>query len=97
MGCLSKIGCLALVIILLIVGYLGRGLWMPKLRGSRAEPATATSAWQPLTPEGGARAQRVLQQLSSQSSEMSRAASVRASVRSVMPSWRWPCRSVRSP
>lgn len=64
MGCLSKIGCLALVIILLIVGYLGRGLWMPKLRGSRAEPATATSAWQPLTPEGGARAQRVLQQLS---------------------------------
>src|SRR5687767_1188849 len=64
MGCLKKIGCLSLAIVLLIVGYLGRGLWMPKIRGSKPEPVTATSTWQPLTPQGAGRAQRMLQQLS---------------------------------
>ena len=66
MGCLKKIGCLALVIVLLVVGFLGRGLWLPKLRGAKAEPVTATSTWQPLTQEGASRAQRVLTQLSQQ-------------------------------
>jgi hypothetical protein len=66
MGCLKTIGCLALVIVLLGVGFLGRGLWMPKLRDSKSEPVTATSTWQPLTQAGAARAQRVLQQLSQQ-------------------------------
>lgn len=61
MGCLSKIGCLALIVILLVVGFLGRGLWMPKLRTSSD---TAAGTWQPLSQEGAARAQRVLQQLS---------------------------------
>lgn len=63
MGCLRKIGCLSLLIVLAVVGYLGRGLWLPKLRGSKSD-ATATSTWQPLTPEGASRAQRVLTQLS---------------------------------
>ena len=63
MGCLSKIGCLAVIVVLLVVGYLGRGLWLPKLRQSN-EAATATSGWQPLSQEGASRAQRVLQQLS---------------------------------
>lgn len=64
MGCLKKIGCLSLAVILLAVGYLGRGLWMPRLRDSKPEPVTATSTWQPLTPQGAARAQRMLQQMS---------------------------------
>jgi hypothetical protein len=61
MGCLRKIGCLALIVILLVVGFLGRGLWMPKLRKSET---AAASGWQLLSTEGAARAQRVLQQLS---------------------------------
>lgn len=62
MGCLKKLGCLALIVVLLAVGFLGRGLWMPKLR--KAETTAATGGWQPLTQQGAARAQRVLQQLS---------------------------------
>ena len=62
MGCLRKIGCLALIVVLLVVGFLGRGLWMPKLRKSSS--AKAGNTWQPLSQEGAARAQRVLQQLS---------------------------------
>ena len=61
MGCLSKIGCLALIVVVLVVGYLGRGLWMPKLR--KTNTATAT-IWEPLSQQGAARAQRILQQLS---------------------------------
>ena len=61
MGCLKKIGCLSFLIVLVVVGYLGRGLWLPKLR---KPDATAASTWQPLTPEGASRAQRVLTQLS---------------------------------
>jgi hypothetical protein len=61
MGCLRKIGCLSFLIVLLVVGYLGRGLWLPKLRNP---DAAAASTWQPLTDEGASRAQRVLTQLS---------------------------------
>ena len=62
MGCLRKIGCLALVIVLLVVGFLGRGLWMPKLR-KPSETAAAAGGWQPMTEEGASRAQRILGQL----------------------------------
>lgn len=63
MGCLRKIGCISLVIVLAVVGYLGRGLWMPKLRDAKPESAAAADTWQPLSEQGAARAQRVLQQL----------------------------------
>lgn len=63
MGCLKKIGCLAVLVVLLVAGFLGRGLWMPKLRKTETASST-TSTWQPLTQAGAARAQRVLQQLS---------------------------------
>jgi hypothetical protein len=62
MGCLKKIGCLAVLLVLLVVGFLGRGLWLPKLR--KSNDTAAASTWQPLTQEGASRAQRVLQQLS---------------------------------
>lgn len=63
MGCLRKIGCLSFLIVLVVVGYLGRGLWLPKLRKADT-PAAAANTWQPLTQEGASRAQRVLTQLS---------------------------------
>lgn len=62
MGCLRKIGCLVLIIVLIGVGFLGRGLWLPKVR--KSNDTAAASTWQPLTQAGASRAQRVLQQLS---------------------------------
>jgi hypothetical protein len=66
MGCLRKIGCLALLVVLVAVGFLGRGLWLPKIRGTpkSGTSAAAEGTWQPLTTEGGRRAQHVIAQLS---------------------------------
>ena len=65
MGCLKKIGCLAVIVLLVGGGFLFRGLWVPKLRGTpKVESTAAAGTWQPLTPEGGARAARVIAQLS---------------------------------
>jgi hypothetical protein len=64
MGCLRRIGCLAVIAVVLVAGFLLRGLWLPKLRGKpRAETAAVAGGWQDLTPEGGNRAQRVISQL----------------------------------
>lgn len=63
MGCLRKVGCLALVIVLVALGFLGRGLWMPKLRSSSEKTAPTAGGWQPMTEEGASRAQRILAQL----------------------------------
>ena len=64
MGCLKRFGCLALLVVLLIVGFFTRGLWVPKLRGTKAEPVAAgSSGWQPLTREAGQRGARLMQQL----------------------------------
>ena len=62
MGCLKKIGCLALLLILVIVAFLGRGLWLPKLK--KSESSAVANTWQPLTQAGASRAQRLLEQLS---------------------------------
>lgn len=62
MGCLGKIGCVALLLILAVVAFVGRGLWLPKLK--KTESAAVANTWQPLTQEGASRAQRLLEQLS---------------------------------
>lgn len=66
MGCLKKFGCLALIVVIVLAAFLGRGLWLPKIRGASKSDAAAIAAgtWQPLTTEGGQRAQRVIAQLS---------------------------------
>lgn len=65
MGCLQKIGCLAVLVVLLVVGYLGRGLWLPMIR-KPSESTAAAAGWQPLTDVGAGRAQRMLSQLSNE-------------------------------
>jgi hypothetical protein len=64
MGCLRKLGCLGLIAVILVGGFLLRGLWLPKLRGKPKTETAAAGTWQPLTTEGGQRAQRVIAQLS---------------------------------
>lgn len=66
MGCLKKLGCLVVLVLLAIVAWLTRDTWLSALR---REPSAAGrelgSTWQPLTPDGARRAQAALQRLSS--------------------------------
>jgi hypothetical protein len=64
MGCIARLGCLTLLAILAVVGWLTRDRWMGMLRGG--DDAVVTSAapvWAPLTDEGAARARRQIQGL----------------------------------
>ena len=59
MGCIARIGCLVLVVLLAICGWLTRDQWLPKLTGHPATSGSvAESPWQPLSPEAGSRGKR---------------------------------------
>jgi hypothetical protein len=64
MGCLSRIGCLVLVIIVAIVAWITSDRWLPKITG-RAPTTTATGpVWQPITAQGAERTRQLLTRLS---------------------------------
>ena len=66
MGCIARLGCLVMVVCLAIGGWLTRDRWLPKLTGhGAATDSAALSAWQPLSPEAGARGKRKVDELSS--------------------------------
>jgi hypothetical protein len=70
MGCLRSLGCLVLIVILAACAWIFRASWLPLLHRGPAQPASgATPAvvWQPLTPEGGARAKETVQKLGTRS------------------------------
>jgi hypothetical protein len=64
MGCIARLGCLVMLALIAIAGWLTRDQWLPKLTG---HPSTtvAVSTWQPLSPEAGARGQKKIDELSS--------------------------------
>jgi hypothetical protein len=67
-GCLRRLGCLV-IIVLGVLLYLARDHWLPTFRdvtgiGAAAEPVAADGSWEPLTPEGAARARARVQSLS---------------------------------
>lgn len=63
-GCLGRLGCLAVLLIGGAIAFLTRDMWMPRvLPRSSAPPVVATSAWQPVTPEGAMRARRSIESL----------------------------------
>jgi len=65
MGCLGRLGCLILVVILAVCAWFTRGMWLPRVRGTAGGAASSvTSTWQPLTKDGAARAATALQKLS---------------------------------
>lgn len=68
MGCLRRLGCLVLIVVLGIAAWLTRDLWLPRLRealGERKPAAPAPAAvWQPLTKDGAERARIALRRLS---------------------------------
>ncbi len=65
MGCIARLGCLILLVILGCIAWLTRGQWLPKLR-SQLGSSTESSAnpWQPLTAQGAARSRDALARLS---------------------------------
>lgn len=66
MGCFARLGCLVLLAVLAVAGWFTRDQWLPKLTGHSSASATAaTSTWQPLSPEAGARGKKKIDELSS--------------------------------
>jgi len=66
MGCIARLGCLVMLALLAIGGWLTRDQWLPKLTGrSATTESAALSTWQPLSPEAGARGKRKIDDLSS--------------------------------
>lgn len=61
MGCLARLGCLILLVVLGVCAWFTRNLWIPaKLR----PPAPIVNPWQPVTDAGAARTRDALQKLS---------------------------------
>jgi hypothetical protein len=59
-------GCLVMLALLAIGGYLTRDQWLPRITGrSSASESAALSTWQPLSPEAGSRGKQKIDQLSS--------------------------------
>jgi hypothetical protein len=64
MGCIARLGCLFVLVILAIAGWFTRDRWLPQR--FRTTPAAAASAWQPVTPAGAQRTNAALTKLSDQ-------------------------------
>ena len=62
MGRLSRIGCLALVLVLAVLAWLTRDRWLARMTG-RAPTVAPGPVWEPLTPQGAERTRRALEQL----------------------------------
>jgi hypothetical protein len=61
MGCLARLGCLILLVVLGVCAWFTRSLWIPaKLR----PPPAVVSTWQPVTDAGAARTRAALDRLS---------------------------------
>jgi hypothetical protein len=62
MGCIARLGCLAVLVIATIGGWYTRDLWLPEKY--RSHPAATTSAaWQPLSQDGAERTRAALDKL----------------------------------
>lgn len=67
-GCLRNIGCVTVLLIVVAAAWLTRDEWVSHIHW-RSGPARTTSAvvWQPLTPEGAARAKQAVDSLNHRS------------------------------
>ena len=67
MGCFARLGCLVMLAVLAICGWLTRDRWLHKITGSSPATTAAASPWQPLSPEAGSRGKRKLDELANPS------------------------------
>ncbi|MGH7669151.1 MAG: hypothetical protein ACRENQ_06615 [Gemmatimonadaceae bacterium] len=63
MGCIARIGCLVILVLLAIGAWLTRDRWMSSLHLAPPAVAAAPIHWEPLTPAGSRRAQAALDSL----------------------------------
>jgi hypothetical protein len=63
MGCIARLGCLAVLVIAAVAGWFTRDLWLPERYRSHAAVAS-NAAWKPLTSDGAQRTQAALDKLS---------------------------------
>ena len=62
MGCLARLGCLILLVILCVAGWFTRAMWLPA--SFRQHSAVAERMWQPVSDAGAARTRAALDKLS---------------------------------
>ena len=65
-GCVRRIGCLVLLLVIAAAAWFTRDRWLPLVRGPGAE-VSAEGVWEPLTPAGAARARAAIQSLGGRS------------------------------
>src|SRR5215203_130666 len=63
MGCIARLGCLVMLALLAVGGWLTRDRWLHRITGSSPATTTAASPWQPLSPEAGSRGKRKIDDL----------------------------------
>src|SRR5438128_2448599 len=66
MGCIARLGCLLLLIVLAACAWLTRGMWLPDRYRSHAGTSATTTSWQPITAPGADRARVALDELNVQ-------------------------------
>jgi len=67
MGCMARLGCLMLVVLLAIGGWITRDKWLRKVPGTSSATAPATALWEPLDPAAGERGKRAIEELANPS------------------------------
>jgi hypothetical protein len=64
MGCIARLGCLFLLVILAIGGWFTRDQWMPRVFGTRVAAVSTAPAWEPLSDAAATRTRTALDRLS---------------------------------
>ena len=65
MGCIARIGCLMVVAIAALVGWITRDRWMSKVPGAPTSAVATTPVWQPLSPAAGEKGKRAIEAMQS--------------------------------
>jgi hypothetical protein len=64
MGCLSRLGCLVLVVIIALVAWLTSDRWLPRVTGRATTVSVSGPVWEPITAQGAQRTRQLLTRLS---------------------------------
>jgi hypothetical protein len=67
MGCMARLGCLVVLVLLGFAAWLTKDRWMGRLHLTSTPPAAERATWQPLTDAGARRAKAALDTLASKS------------------------------
>ncbi|MEP6733859.1 MAG: hypothetical protein ABJE10_24650 [bacterium] len=65
MGCLARIGCLAVLVILVFVAWFTRDKWLSKITSAPPPAVSTAPVWEPLTPAAAVRGKRAIESLQS--------------------------------